>query len=184
MSISPELISFGFDSEVVNEAENIYKKINNSVSRGKKRNLKALYCIYNAHLNLDRVSDIKLLAQKMGIPRKKISKAFTLCSPVKTGYSFRKVRFSVSEYIRLYTEELGLGYTQNFQIIYLSEKIFKNNIVLGSGSNQTLAISFIMYYLKNNGSSEEIENLKRLIYRPTGTIDSMVKKISEIANKQ
>ena len=188
MSIRSELLSFEFYPEIVDEAEKIYKQINNSVSRGKKRNLKTLYCVFNAHLNLDRVTDIKLLAQKMNIPRKKISKAFTLCSPIKTGYIFRKVRFSISDYIGLYTDELGLEYTQKAQINYLSKNMFNDDkdkvFLLKENSNQTLAIAFIIHYLKSNGYDKDIERLKRIVYRPTGTVDSVVKKISEIENNK
>lgn len=184
ISIENDIKKFNFDDDIIREANKIHESMISFVSRGKKRKQKILFVIYNAHLNLGRVYDIHIIAKKMDIKQKKVSKIFTLCSPIKTGYNYRKMRFKPVDYVKLYMDHLEiLNQQQKIQILSLSNTIISKNESITSYPPQKLAASLIIYYAKINGYQEISDQMKELFYRPHGTLDTIVKKIGDIHNQ-
>ncbi len=184
LSIKNDLKKYNLDDDIIQEANRIYENMIFFVSRGKKRKQKLIFIIYNAHLNLNRVYDIHIIAKKMDIKQKKISNVFTLCSPIKTGYNYKKIRFKATEYVKLYMDHLEiLNQQQKIQIMSLSNAIVSKDTNISLYPPQKLAASLIIYYAKINGHQEISDQMKALFYRPHGTLDTIVKKIGDIHNQ-
>ncbi len=171
------------DEDVLLEACRINKSMIKYVNRGSNRDLKVLFCIYNAYLNLDRVADIYILGNLMGIDRKKIKKAFTVCSPFVTGYKYKKIRFSVFNYLYLYMNHIkSLNKEHKEQIHHLCHILSSASKTLNRHQSQKLAASFIIYYSRINGLLDVGNQMKALFYRPTTTLESIIKSIGDLVN--
>ena len=170
-------------TEILNEAHLIYKKMNTTLSRGEKRFLKYLFCVYNAYINMNKVVDVRFLARKMKIEQRKISESFTICSPIRTGYNFKKVRFSVIQYVPYYLDELQIDYISKVKIIDVLNAVFAYPVskeFRKKYSNQTISIAFILLCLGLLDLPED--KLKKIIYRKTSTIENMVKTVKKYSN--
>lgn len=182
-SILKEIKQYPFEEDVLIEADQVNKRMKPHVNRGKKRNLKLLFCVYNAYLNLNRVADIYLLGKIMNIDPKKVKDAFKICSPLKSGYKYKKVRFNVFDYLELYMSHIKLlKRDHQTHVLHLAHTIMDKTSELESYPRQKLAASFIIYYSKINGYDEVSKIMKELFYRPTTTLELIIKKIGDLNN--
>lgn len=184
MSIIKEIEQYPFEHPIIIEADRINQSMNRYVNRGKKRTLKLLYCIYNAHLNLGKVADIYIIGKQMNIESKHIRNTFKICSPFRTGYKYKKIRFDVFDYLELYLSYIQASNSSHQQQIYHLAKVLteKYSLLSGEYPSQKLAASFIIYYARINGIDEIAQEMKDLFYRPTTTLESIIKKISDLVN--
>lgn len=164
----------GYDDNISRKTEMIYSSLNKEYLGN--RDIKILFCAHNAYLSLNMVSDVRLIAGRLNIPKDKISKVFTECSPIKTGYEFLQVRFSIKQYVLLYLNNLEcLDYKQKETIFKIATSVEKNinedsYSVLKTYKPQALAIALIMYYLNNSGESKSTLIFEEILYRPIKTI--------------
>ena len=176
---------YDFPQDVIDEANNIYKQLGTHLNR-KNHNLKVLFCVYNAYLNLDMVMDILLLAHKLKIPQKKVKNVFKLCSPIETGYQFKQIRFTIKQYAKLYLDNINDLSKEQKNIImneYVMDIIEKNDNMLVDEKPQSLAAAIIIYFLEKRKLKDQLIEFKQKLYRRITTINPLVITVGNVLNK-
>ena len=85
-SILPDLENYPYDDEIKNKADTIFSSMKYQVRRGKIRNQLLFYCVYCAHLELDRHVNPIILGTQFNLNQGSIQKCESLFSPLQTGY--------------------------------------------------------------------------------------------------
>ncbi len=160
----------GYSENIARKAEIIYQSLNQEYLGS--REIRVLFCAYNAYLSLDMISDVRLIAGRLSIPKNKISRVFTECSPIKTGYNFRQIRFTMQQYVLLYLNNLEcIDYKQKEIIFKIAQYInIYDYEALINQKQQALAIALIIYYLVTIKELEKVTIFEKILYRPEKTI--------------
>ena len=91
-TIRPDLIKLGLPHNIVNTASDIYQDMVIGTKRGKRRKMLLFFCSFTAYNKEGITVDPIWLAKVCGIDRSSISKALSMCSSVRTGYSTPLIR--------------------------------------------------------------------------------------------
>lgn len=189
-SIIAVFSKFDYPREIIQEAIKIHAQMRTSLNRDVNYNLKVLFCLFNAHLNLDRVVDIRVLSYQLNrhlshksqITHKKLKSVFDLFSPIETGYFFKKRRFSPKEYLHYYIDLLeDLDYQEKEEVIQIGLLIIDR--WKQKTKAQVLAASIVIFYLNLTQKERQRDKFQEILFRRLGTIVSLSRDLNSIYNQ-
>ncbi len=108
-TIRHDLEKLGLPVNIINNADNIYRRMNIGTKRGKKRKMLLFYCIFSAYNEIKEAVDPNELANICDLERSGISKALSMCSQanIKNNSKLPLVRYTPKNYIPLYFKKLN-----------------------------------------------------------------------------
>jgi len=182
-SILTDLNKYRFDNDIKNRADVVYNKIIYQVRRGRKRLQLLFYCVYCAHLELERDVDPIELGAVFGLKQGEVQKCYSLFSPLQTDYHPPSKNTSPLTYLPGYCDRLKLSQEAIEDIKKISSDILMKDPTLYQENPQTVASGLLRYYVSTNGIIlDNPSELSKLTSRSTVTIENMYKRISKIDN--
>jgi len=180
-SIFNDMSNFQIPDDIKYKADEIYSGLKLATKRGKRRRKVIFFCMFQAYQALGRPCDPKKLANVVGINPNEISKAFSLCSPLETGYypSFQQLNFV--DFIPTYYHLTGLSESNLEDVIELGQSLSTKDTTLLDELPQIVAVSTLLYYMEINGVSCNT-NFSDKVGRSELTLSQMKKRIESIDN--
>lgn len=185
-SILCDLRKFKFPQEIQNEANNIYLSmgLKKKTNRGKCRLNVIFYCLVVAHMNLNMDRDPKQIANMINMPHCQLSKAYNMCSTIRTGYEVRNPIRSPIVFIPGYVRHVGLSDDSIKPIEeFLNEILQKEERYIEDEYPQVIAAAAIQCYMLNEGYSVNKAQYAALVIKSSTTIKKNVERINEIYNR-
>lgn len=158
--INKKLQDYGFESEIVERANEIYMIIT-ELKGYRKDNLKKLilYCVYNAGIEIHGTIYMMPIdiARKIKLNKNLIPNAFTLFSPSKTNYKPKAIDITVESAVKMICEK-HFDFTNDAikQIQEIATASLERSKVLRLVNPQKLALGIIYHYMYIN--DEEIDD--------------------------
>jgi len=183
-SILPDLKQQAFPDEIKNGADVIYNKMKYRVRRGKIRNQMLFFCIYCAHLELNRdVNPIQLGAQ-FGLLPGEVQRCDSIFSPLQTGYRPPHTKTSPLRYLPDYCCRMGVSEDTTPEVMKLAAIILQKDSTLYQENPQTVAAGLLKYYTVTNGiTTDDPQKITNVTGRSNVTIEGMFRRIATIDNK-
>lgn len=194
-SIRSELETLDLSLDVINMADSIFQKMHTRTRRGQKRKQLIFFCVRSAYDNLKIVKDPYELADICEIDHSEITEAFSMCSPVQTGYTPQIIVYSPVQYIPIiFTRvqnalQAGVKFPEDTldQIIEIANEIIS---VDKDGQNslldekpQMVAAAIVLYYIEINGIILDRKMYKELFNTTYSTITKLKSQVEEAYNK-
>ena len=180
-SIMSDMTNFYISDEIKEKANEIYTKLEISTKRGGRRKKVVFFCLFQAHRELDIPCDPRVLAKTVGIGANDISRAFSMCSPIETGYYPISKKFHFEDFIPTYYHLTGLSRLNLGDVMELSEEISDKCQSIRDELPQTVAAAILMYYMDINGVSCNFD-FSKAVNRSEVTLNQMKKRIENIHN--
>lgn len=182
-TIIEDLARYSLESDIKIKADAIFNSMVYRVRRSKIRVQMLFYCVYCAHLELNRNVDPIELGGKFGLKVGEIQKCDSLFSPLQTGYRPPCTKISPLRYIPDYCKNLGLADEAIDGAMELADSILHKDRALDQENPQTVAAGFLKYYSTINGIvPEDPKTFIRITGRSGVTIETMYKRIAAIDN--
>lgn len=182
-SILPDLKTFQFPEDIKNQADVIFNKMRYQVRRGKIRIQMLFYCVYCAHLELNRDVNPIHLGALFGLTQGEVQRCNSIFSPLQTGYKPPSVSISPLTYLPEYCQIMRLSGDAVDDILLMSRRIVDKSPALMEENPQTVAAGLLKYYIIINGiTNEDPHIINTITGRSNVTIDTMVAKIANIDN--
>lgn len=108
-SILGDLKQYPFTDDIKNQADTIFKKMRYRVRRGKIRDQLVFYCVYCAHLELQRDVNPIQLGKQFGIDPGKVQRCYSTFSYLQTGYRPPFIYTSPLSYLPDYCRNMDLS---------------------------------------------------------------------------
>jgi len=176
-----ELNNLPFTEEIKNEAFNVYKNMQSSIKRKNNRKGLKFFCIYNAHLNLNKIKDVNHIAKICELELTELNKIFKVFSFEKTGYRMKDVDISPMDYIEDYYTATELRRDEIDGVIQFAHELLKKNS-LSDEYPQVVAAAIIIYYMwKIHNTVPPIKFIK-YVGRSESMINKVLDKIGNIYN--
>lgn len=180
-SIMQDMADFYIADHIKEKANDIYTKLEISTKRGGRRKKVIFFCLFNAHRELNIPCDPRVLANAVGIESNDISKAFSMCSPIETGYYPRNKRFTYMDFIPIYYHLTGLSTLNLSDVEELGREISEKHSSIWDELPQTVAAAILMYYMEINGVTCTFD-FSKTVNRSEMTLVQMKKQIESIHN--
>ena len=117
----------------------------------------------------------------VGIKKNEISKAFSLCSPLETGYYQQVKKIHFISFLPVYFHLTGLSESTLPDVIELANEILNKDKSLKSELPQIVAASLLIYYMDINGVTCDL-NFSLTVGKSEITLNNMKKRIEIIHN--
>ena len=180
-SITQDMTDLFVADNIKEKANEIYNKLEISTKRGGRRKKVVFFCLFQAHRELDIPCDPRILADIVGIKTNDISRAFSMCSPIETGYYPPRKRCSFMDFIPIYYHLTGLSSLNLLDVEELAKDISEKCPPIQDELPQTVAAAILMYYMDINGVSCTF-NFSKTVNRSEMTLVQMKKRIEGIHN--
>ncbi|CAH6420662.1 Transcription initiation factor TFIIB [uncultured virus] len=182
-SILPDLKPYPFPDDIKNKADVIYNKMIYRVRRGKIRNQMLFFCVYCAHLELDRdVNPVQLGAQ-FGLTSGEVQRCDSIFSPLQTGYRPPSTNTSPLRYLPDYCQNMELSEEATSEVMILANNILIKDFSLRQENPQTVAAGLLRYYTFTNGiTTDDPQKITKVTGRSNVTIEGMFRRVSAIDN--
>ena len=180
-SIMQDMTEMYLSDDIKEKANEIYTKLEISTKRGGRRKKVVFFCLFQAHRELDMPCDPRVLAKTVGILPNDISKAFSMCSPIETGYYPVSKRFSFMDFIPTYYHLTGLSSLNLSDVEELGREILEKCPSIKDELPQTVAASILIYYMEINGVTCTLD-FSKAVQRSEMTLIQMKKRIESIHN--
>ncbi len=180
-SITQDMTDLLVADNIKEKANEIYTKLEISTKRGGRRKKVVFFCLFQAHRELDIPCDPRILADIVGIKTNDISRAFSMCSPIETGYFPPRKRCSFMDFIPIYYHLTGLSSLNLLDVEELAKDISEKCPPIQDELPQTVAAAILMYYMDINGVSCTF-NFSKTVNRSEMTLVQMKKRIEGIHN--
>jgi len=178
----------GFPSEIIVKADEVFSQMNSGCKRGDRKNQQMFFCAHTAYNILRIPIDPADIASMCGIAPSEISKAFSMCSPSKTGYQAPSVNWEPKDYLKFYYQKIInldiMEFDENVlhQIEKICNEIMENDEKLEDEKPQTVAAAIIVYYLQINGYAVDVNKYTEIFGRSQMTIQKIKNKVAEAYN--
>lgn len=183
-SITSELKNYHLGDEIKNMADTIYKKMKPQVRRGKKRQQMLFFCVYCAHMELNKDINPIELGKMFGLKQGEVQRCDSLFSPLQTGYHPPSKTVTPISYLKKYSENINLSQETGDQLVALGIHILAKEPSLAQDSPQTVAAGMLRYFIVTNGILISDATIVPMVTnRSNVTIDCMYKKIALIDNR-
>lgn len=182
-SILPDLAHYHLTDDIKNTADVVYNKMKPQTRRGKVRTQMIFYCVYCAHLELNReVNPIKL-GKIFDLTPGQVQKCHSMFAPLQTGYFPPASTTTPLRYLPDYCRDLQLSQEAIESINTLAQNILRKDQTLNEENPQTVAAGILRYYVMINGIvMEDLQKLSEITGRSTVTIEAMCRRISNVDN--
>lgn len=178
----------GFPSEIIVKADEVFSKMNSGCKRGDRKNQQMFFCAHTAYNLLRIPMDPADIASMCGIAPSEISKAFSMCSPSKTGYQAPTVDWVPKDYIKYYYQKIInldiMEFDENVlsYIEMMCDEIMEKDKKLEDEKPQTVGSAIMVYYLQINGYAVDVNKYSDIFGRSQMTIQKIKKKVEEAYN--
>lgn len=176
-----ELSKLPFGEDIRKEAYSIYLKMNLPIKRKNNRKFLKFFCIYNAHLKLNKIKDVKYLAKTMEIDSTDLNKIFKAFSYENTGYLTENMNISPLDYIEYYYKFTELRMDEVSQVFNFGSEIIKKESFEGEFP-QVVAVAIIIYYIKIMNNMVISQKFHNNITYSKSMINKVVNQIGSIYN--
>lgn len=182
-SIINDLKNYPFPDDIKNQADVIYNKMKYQVRRGKIRFQMLFFCVYCAHLELNRDVDPVTLGVIFDLTYGDVQRCDSLFSPLQTGYRPPAKNTSPIDYLPKYCENINLSQDAVNDMIAMSKSILRKDKKLRQENPQTVASGLLKYYIMTRGITlDDPLIMLKITGRSNVTIEGMYKHISTIDN--
>ena len=183
-SILPDLKPYPFPDEIKNKADVIYNKMIYRVRRGKIRNQMLFFCVYCAHLELNRDINPIQLGSQFGLTPGEVQRCDSIFSPLQTGYRPPSTNTSPLRYLPEYCKEMELSEEAANEVMLLANNVLRKDPTLFQESPQTVAAGFLRYFTVTNGiTTDDPQKIIKVTGRSNVTIEGMYRRIATIDNR-
>ena len=183
-SILSDLKQYPFPDDIKNKADVIYNKMIYRVRRGKIRSQMLFFCVYCAHLELDRDVDPVDLGNLFGLSQGEVQRCDSIFSPLQTGYRPPSTDTSPLRYLPGYCQKMDLSEEAVEEITRLANNILMKDPDLRQENPQTVAAGILRYFTCTNGiTTDDPQKLTKVTGRSSVTIDVMFRRIATIDNR-
>lgn len=172
-----ELRKLDIAEDVATEANRIWQELPPECKKNKKRSFRQFFCIYNACKNIGRPQVPKTVANIVGLPYNKISKAVKKF-PIING----PTHTSFVDFIPTYCEKIGIDDNTVVSIQDLGRSILVKCRELDDEFPQNIAVGMIVYYLAISGVEIDRKAFSKKVQLSEVTISTIHKKIVNIDN--
>ena len=187
-SLKNDLKMAGFPSEIVIKGDEVFSQMNSGCKRGDRKNQQMFFCAHTAYNILRIPIDPADIASMCGIAPSEISKAFSMCSPSKTGYQAPSVEWEPKDYLKFYYKKIInldiMEFDENvlYEIETICDEVMQKDEKLEDEKPQTVAAAMIVYYLYINGYAIEANKYTEIFGRSQMTIQKIRNKVSDAYN--
>ena len=187
-SLKNDLKLAGFPSEIIVKADEVFSKMNSGCKRGDRKNQQMFFCAHTAYNILKIPMDPADIASMCGIAPSEISKAFSMCSPSKTGYQAPSVDWEPKDYLKYYYQKIVnldiMEFDENVIpfIEGMCDEIMEKDKKLEDEKPQTVGSAIMVYYLQMNGYAVDVNKYSEIFGRSQMTIQKIKKKVEEAYN--
>jgi hypothetical protein len=182
-SILGDLQKYPFPDDIKNRADVIHSKMRNKVHRSKVRDQMLFYCVYCAHLELQRDCNPIQLGMQFKLTPGEVQRCDSLFSPLQTGYRPPSLTTSPLGYLPDYCQAMELTSDALEEITRMGAAVLKKDPSLLQENPQTVAAGMLRYYIVSNGiTTEDPLKITRVTTRSHVTIDGMYRRIAIIDN--
>ena len=182
-TILPDLKQYPFTDDIKNQADVIYNKMTYRVRRGKIRYQLLFFCVYYAHIELDRDVNPIQLGSLFDLTPGEVQRCDSIFSPLQTGYRPPSTNTSPLRYLPSYCQEMKLSEDAIFEIKQLAANILNKDPGLRQENPQTVAAGLLRYYTYTNGIiTEDPQEITKVTGRSNVTIETMFRRIAAIDN--
>lgn len=182
-SILSDLEQYPLTDDIKNKADVIYNKMIPRLHRSKIRNQMLFFCVYNAHIELDRDVNPVQLGKMFGLTAGDVQRCDSIFSPLQTGYEPPSKITTPTEYLPGFCEKMGISSEATNNIIKLANNILNKDPDLREQHPQTVAAGILKYYTYINGiTTDDPYKINKVTDRSPVTINTVFKRISNIDN--
>ena len=182
-SILPDLKQYPFTDDIKNQADVIYNKMFYRVRRGKIRSQMLFFCVYCAHLELDRDVNPTQLGSLFDLTPGEVQRCDSIFSPLQTGYRPPSTNTSPLRYLPGYCEKMELSEEAITDIMTLASNVLAKDPDLKQENPQTVAAGLLRYFTYTNGIiTDDPQKITKVTGRSNVTIDVMFRRIATIDN--
>lgn len=182
-TILPDLKQYPFPDDIKNQADVIYNKMRYQVRRGKIRFQMLFFCVYYAHVELERDVNPIQLGALFGLTQGEVQRCDSLFSPLQTGYRPPSKNTSPLGYLPDYCQNMDLSQEAIDEIMKMSASILRKDTTLYQENPQTVAAGLLRYFTVTNGIiTDDPQKITRVTNRSTVTIDGMFRRIATVDN--
>jgi len=182
-TILPDLKQYPFTDDIKNQADLIYNKMTYRVRRGKIRSQLLFFCVYYAHVELDRDVNPTQLGSLFDLTPGEVQRCDSLFSPLQTGYRPPSTSTSPLRYLPGYCQEIKLSEEAIIEIRRLATSILNKDPDLRQENPQTVAAGLLRYFTYTNGIiTDDPQEITKVTGRSNVTIDCMFRRIAAIDN--
>lgn len=177
-----EIKKLPFGDDIIKEAYDIYLRMTLSIKRKNNRVYLKFFCIYNAHLKLNKIKDVKHLARTMGIDPAELNKVFKMFSYENTEYQISEsVDLTPLNYLTYYYKFTELRMDEVERVCAFGEEIIKRQDFEGEFP-QAVAIAIIIYYVRVMNNMSLPEKFFNTIGYSKPMINKIVNQIGAVYN--
>lgn len=182
-TILPDLKQYAFPDDIKNQADVIYNKMIYRVRRGKIRSQMLFFCVYCAHLELNRDVNPTQLGSLFDLTPGEVQRCDSIFSPLQTGYRPPSTNTSPLRYLPGYCEEMDLSDDAVLEIMRLAKDVLRKDPDLRQENPQTVAAGLLRYFTYTNGIiTDDPQKITKVTGRSNVTIDVMFRRIATIDN--
>jgi transcription initiation factor TFIIIB Brf1 subunit/transcription initiation factor TFIIB len=182
-TILPDLRSHPYSDDIKNQADTIYNKMIPRVRRGKIRAQLLFYCVYCAHLELDRDVNPLHLGVHFGLSSGDVQRCDSIFSPLQTGYKPPNKNTTALKYLPEYCRSMNISDDAIDNITKTATLILKKDLSLHQESPQTVAAGLLRYITEIKGiETDDPTIFVKITGRSSVTIEGMYKRIATIDN--
>ena len=182
-TILPDLKQYPFTDDIKNQSDVIYNKMLYRVRRGKIRSQMLFFCVYCAHLELNRDVNPTQLGSLFDLTPGEVQRCDSIFSPLQTGYRPPSTNTSPLRYLPGYCEKMELSEEAVTEIMRLANNVLRKDPDLKQENPQTVAAGLLRYFTYTNGIiTDDPQKITKVTGRSNVTIDVMFRRIATIDN--
>jgi len=182
-TILPDLKQYAFTDDIKNQADVIYNKMIYRVRRGKIRSQMLFFCVYCAHLELNRDVNPTQLGVLFDLTPGEVQRCDSIFSPLQTNYRPPSTNTSPLRYLPGYCEKMELSEEAVTEIMRLANNVLRKDPDLKQENPQTVAAGLLRYFTYTNGIiTDDPQKITKVTGRSNVTIDVMFRRIATIDN--
>lgn len=175
--ILKDLEQYSIPQDVKEEANKIYKSLNISIKRGKRRKRVIFFCLFHAFHRLGQTKDPKQLADLLGISPTEATKASVHCTEELVEY------YSPIDFLENIIESVGLDKSTCLEEIKaLIQKVIEKDSEIQEFYPQVVAAAVVLFYMISQGYSVNRKEFSKRVRRSEMTINKVFRKVWKICN--
>ena len=181
-NILKDLSVYPLPPEIKVYANNIFKNLNITIIRRKRRKKVIYFCVFQTYKELSKPFDPVELLSMLGLDNTDRGNAFSMCAETKTGYQVVPKRYIPQDFLKFYMEKTRIPREKYEEISEILEDVLRKDPYFYENYPQIVAKATILYYSKINGIKvkEMLESLK--IQRIDSTLHKLIERITIVHN--
>lgn len=184
-SIFKDVERYGFSSNIVHAANDLYIKVtNNKIYRGDSRKGIIFSCIFHAFKMTGTPQSCESLKTIFNLDMRVILKGMkhvSLYAPKNS--SFRSTYITPVDIIEEIMTKLDAGKEHKHAVVDLYNSIKDKSSMVNRSKPQSVAAGLVYYYIKKQGKNVSMETYTQLVELSELTISRLVKEIEKIVEE-